>query len=247
MPTMSHDDQPLRPESNRAGLSARLVGIIASPRETFAAVIADPRWLGTAFLTTVVAAICTVGFLVTDVGRLAVLDQQVRQIESLGVTVTDQMYVRIELAQRYVPYLAAGNILLGWPVRWVLLSGIVAAVFSAGLGAEATFRQLFAVVVHSWAVFALQAVFVAPLNYVRESIGGATSLGVFFPMLGEGGFPARLLGSIDLFAAWWIVVLSIGLGVLYRKRARSIAVWLFGLYATGALILAAIQTIRGGV
>ncbi len=247
MPTMSHDDQPLRPGSDRAGLPARVVGIITSPRETFAAVIADPRWLGAALLTTVVAAICTAGFLFTDVGRLAALDQQVRQIESLGVAVTDQMYARIESVQRYVPYLAGGGILVGWPLGWLVLSGILVAVFNGGLSGETTFRQVFAVVVHSWAIFALQAVFVAPLNYVRESTGGATSLGVFFPMLGEGGFPARLLGAIDLFAVWWIVVLSVGLSVLYRKRARSIAVWLFGLYATGALILAAIQTIRGGV
>lgn len=244
---MSHDDQPLRPGSDRAGLPARVVGMITSPRETFAAVIADPRWLGAALLTTVVAVAATAGFLVTDVGRLAVLDQQVGQTESLGIAVTDQIYTRLEGMQRYMPYLAGGGILVGWPLGWLVLSGILVAVFNGALGGEATFRQVFAVVVHSSVVRALQAAFVAPLNYERESTGGATSLGVLFPMLGEGSFPARLLGGIDLFTIWWIVVLSMGLSVLYQKRTGSIAVWFLSLYALGAVAVAAIQTIRGGV
>jgi hypothetical protein len=105
---------------------------------------------------------------------------------------------------------------------------------------------VFAVVAHSWVIFALRAAFAAPLNYARESIGGATSLGVFFPMLGEGGFPAHLLGAIDLFTVWWIALLSIGVAVAYRRRAGPVAAWLYGLYAAGAVLLAAIQAIRGG-
>jgi hypothetical protein len=244
---MSQDNQSPHSGSDRAGLLARVIGVLTSPRETFARIIADPQWLDVAVVVTVVAIISTVGFLVTEVGRLAVLDQQVRQTESLGVRVTEQMYTRLELFQRYMPYLAGGGILVGWPLRWLVLSGILAGVFNGWLGGEATFRQVFAVVVHSWVVLALQAAFVAPLNYARESMGGATSLGVFFPMLGEGSFPARLLGAIDLFTVWWIVILSMGLGVLYGKRTGSIAAWFFGLYAVGALALAAIQTIRGGM
>jgi hypothetical protein len=243
---MSHDNQTPHSGSDRTGLLARVLGIFISPRETFAGVIARPQWFDVALVTTLVAIVATAGFLATDVGRLAVLDQQVRQTESLGVAVTDQMYARLEGMQRYMPYLAGGGILAGWPLGWLVLSGILVAVFNGWLGGEATFRQVFAVVVHCSVIRALQAAFVAPLNYARESTGGATSLGVFFPMLGEGSFLARLLGGIDLFTVWWVVVLSTGLSVLYQKRTGSIAVWFLGLYAAGALALAAIQTIRGG-
>jgi len=41
-------------------LLARFIGIITSPRATFEAVVAHPRWLGMLVLTTVVIAACAV-------------------------------------------------------------------------------------------------------------------------------------------------------------------------------------------
>jgi hypothetical protein len=244
---MSERSQPPRLGFGGTGLPARLFGVLVSPRDTFEGVLAEPRWLDVAVVITTVAAVCTAAFLFTEVGQLAVLDQQVRQIESVGLQMTDQMYAAVERTQRYVPWLAVADILVGWPIRWALVAGVLAGIFGGLLGGQATYRQLYAVVVHSWTLFALRAAFVAPLNYARESIGGATSLGVFFPMLGEGGFPARLLGAVDLFTVWWIGLLSVGLSVVYRRRAGPVAAWLFGLYAAGAALLAAIQAIRGGV
>ena len=71
-------------------------------------------------------------------------------------------------------------------------------VFNVALGGTATFKQLFAVFVHSTAITVVQQLFVTPLNYVRESISSATNLAVFLPMLDEGSFLAKLLGTIDL-------------------------------------------------
>jgi hypothetical protein len=243
---MEESVQPVLPGPHPRGLVMRLIGVLTTPRETFAAIVARPQWIGAAVVVTVITAVFTVGFLMTEVGRLAIFDQQVRQIESLGTTVSDQMYSRLEQVQRYMPAAAAGGILVGWPIRWLVVSGILMMVFNGWLDGTATFPQVFAVVVHASVVQALQAAFVAPVNYLRESIGGATSLGVFFPMLSESSFLARLLGAIDLFTVWWIVLLSIGLSVLYGRRTRAIAVWFFGLYGAGALILAAMQAIRGG-
>ena len=36
---------------------------------------------------------------------------------------------------------------------------------------------------------------------------------------------------IDIFLVWWLVVLAIGLGVLYRRRTQPIAIGLFAVYA----------------
>ena len=58
---------------------------------------------------------------------------------------------------------------------------------------------------------------------------------------------ARLLGAVDIFVLWWVVLLAMGLGMLYRTRTLPIARWLFGAYAAGALALAATQALRGGM
>jgi hypothetical protein len=81
---------------------------------------------------------------------------------------------------------------------------------------------------------------------VRESFGGATSLGMIVPGLGDATFTARLFGAIDIFALWWVALAAIGLGMLYQTRPMAIARWLFGAYATGAAALALTQALRGG-
>ena len=43
-------------------------------------------------------------------------------------------------------------------------------------------------------------------------------------MLPEQSFIGNLLGAIDIFLIWYVVVLAIGLAVLYRRRTQPIAI-----------------------
>jgi hypothetical protein len=51
---------------------------------------------------------------------------------------------------------------------------------------------------------------------------------------------------IDLFVVWWLFVLAIGLGVLYKRRTQPIAFGLFCVYAVIALVAAAVMSRFGG-
>jgi hypothetical protein len=132
------------------------------------------------------------------------------------------------------------------PVAALVIAGIALAVFNAMLGGDATFKQVFAVVVHSGVILGIGALFVLPLDYARESMSSPTTLSVFLPFLEESSFAARFLGSIDLVRAWWFVSLAIGLGVLYRKRTGPIATALLALYAGIAVVIAAVQSALSG-
>lgn len=225
----------------------RLTGMITAPGATLTAVMARPRSLDLAMVILFVATASNVTFLATDVGRLAVLDQQVRRLESVGTLVTDELYCQLLALQPYQPLLGAAAILIGWPILWVLLAVVLRAAYNLGTGPRASFAQVLAVVVHAASVFALRAVVAWPIDYARESRGGTTSLGTLFPMLGEATFGARLFGAIDLFAIWWIALLALGLSILYQRRATCFARWLFGTYAAGATLLAMTQALRGGI
>ena len=83
-------------------------------------------------------------------------------------------------------------------------------------------------------------------DYLRETLSSPTNLAVFLPFLDENSFPARLLGSIDLFVIWWSISLAIGLGVLYRKRTGPIATTLLVIYVTIGLVIAAVKTALAG-
>jgi hypothetical protein len=131
-------------------------------------------------------------------------------------------------------------------VASLAISGMALAVFNALLGGDAMFKQVYAIVVHSGIVLAALALFTTPLAYARQTLSSATNLAVFFPFLDDASFAARLLGSIDLIYIWWMVSVSIGLGVLYRRRTGPIATTLLVIYLLIGFAIAAIKTATSG-
>jgi hypothetical protein len=184
----------------------------------------------------------------TEIGRQALLDQQVRTMESLGIKLPEEAYQRMEeqMSRPYTPYVGAAAAIVFVPIVLLVIAGIAFGIFNAVLGGDATFKQAFAVVVHSGVISAFQQLFLYPLNYARESMSSATSLAVFLPFLDDNTFPARLLGGIDLFVIWWMVNLAIGLGVLYKRRTGPIAVGMLAVYLVIALIIAGVKTALSG-
>jgi hypothetical protein len=227
------------------GLVARFFGIITAPRATFASVVAHPKWLGMLILTGVIVLVCTVLPMTTEGGREALLETQVRQMESFGMTVNDQMYDAMRGRIGMAPYTTAAGILVMVPLIAAMSAGLLFAVFNAAMGGTATFKQVLAIVVHAGVISALGQLFTGPLNYFRGSMVSATNLGVLLPMLPEGSFVARLAGMVDLFMIWWLFVLAVGLGVLYRRRTQPIALSLYAVYGVIALVSAAIMSRLG--
>jgi len=237
---------PTNPAGAPRGVTGRLLGIIVSPRKTFTVIAADPRWVGMLTLLTLSVALLAAAVLMTEVGQQAMLDQQVSTMESFGVTVSDERYAAMEAAMPYAAYTSAGTIAVALPLALLGVAGILFGVFKAIGGAGASFRQVFAIVVFSGAILVFQQLFVTPLNYVRESLSSPTNLTVFLPDLEEGTFLARALGLIDLFYVWWLIVLSIGLSVLYKRQTVAIAWRLVAAYVVIAASIAAIMGVFGG-
>lgn len=217
--------------------------------------IRDPRSFDLGLLIVAISAVCSAGFLMTRVGELAALDQQVRYLESFGVVMTDERYERVRALVPYRPAISAAVIVIGWPLVWLVGARLILFVGDrvtrlprrSDEDRARRRAQVLAVVVHAWGIFAVRALVATPINYVRESVGGATSFRMLMPAFGESTFPARLLGTVDIFVVWWVVVMAMGLGTLYQTRTLPIVRWLFGAYAGGAAALALTQALRGGI
>ena len=94
--------------------------MIRSPYTTLSSVVKQPRSFDLGVLLIVVATACSVGFLLTNVGRLAALDQEVRQLESIGTVVTDARYAELRRLLPYRPAISAAVIIVGWPIARAL-------------------------------------------------------------------------------------------------------------------------------
>jgi hypothetical protein len=230
-------------------LPARVYGVIRRPRTAFLAIVADPTWAPVLITTTVVAFVCTAGFLMTEVGRQALVDQWERTALAFGQTVDDAQYARMEDtaagARLGVGY-AAVTALANGPALVFALAALLYSVLRRTAGPRASYVQVLAVVAYAGVILALRQVITTPIEYVRESIASPTTLVQFFTMLNEASPVARFLGVIDLFVVWWIVVLAIGTSVLYGRPARRLALVFAGAYVALALLAALAMAMSGG-
>jgi hypothetical protein len=215
------------------------------PRSTFATIVTHPSWAGLLAVLTAVSFAATAGFMATDVGEMALVDQWERTALAFGQTVDDARYAEMQELSRYgVPYAVATSLARG-PGAAVALAGVLYGVFAAR-GRRARFAQVLAVVVHAGVILALRDVVAAPLHYIRESLASPVTLVQFFGMLDEASPLARFAALVDMFMIWWIVVLGIGLAVLFRTRARVVAAGLLAAYVGIAVVLAGTMAVLGG-
>jgi hypothetical protein len=246
MTTESNATTSSQGQAPSKSLLARAVGVIFSPRETYADVARAPRWLGAMLLVIVLIGATTFAFLSTEVGQNAMIDQQLTTMESFGMTPSEQMISNMEQGASRGRYFAVVSQVVFIPLVTVIQAGLLLGIFNAFLGGDATFRQVFAISTFSSILPAIQTLFIMPLNYVRESMSSATSLSIFLPMIDANSFAGMLLGSIDLFRIWWLVSLAIGLGVLYKRRTSPIAWSLLGVYGVLVLVIAGIRAALSG-
>lgn len=224
------------------GLVGRIVGVLFAPRATYADVAARPRVLGVLLFVMFVTAGAWFAFLSTPVGQDALWNQQMDVMESFGFQLPEEAYTQMEANLPWAPYTTAASQIVFFPVVGAIIAGLILAVFNAIMGGSATFKQVYAMVVHSAVVLVVHSLFIAPLNYVRASMSSPTTLAAFTPFLSATSFGGRFFGAIDLFYLWWIVSLSIGIGVLYRKRTTPIAVSALAVYGVLALLFAAVAS-----
>jgi hypothetical protein len=216
------------------GVLARAIGILTSPKRTFEGIVQNPRPAAILFLATAVIALATSLPQFTERGRQAALDMQVQQVEKFtGQPVSDEQYARMQTGMKYSAYFSPIAIFVFTPVVALVFAGIYYLIFNAILGGTATYKQVTGIVTHSMVISAVGYALGAIVMYFRGTVSamGPFNLGALVPMLDEKSFLVQFLSFIDPFRVWSIIVTSIGLGVLYKRKSGNIAITLLIIYA----------------
>jgi hypothetical protein len=213
-----------------------MFGVLTSPKETFSAIAARPRWLGVMAITLAITAICQYVILSSPAMQEAMIAQATRNpnMNDAQVAATEQFIPRLPAI------FAVATFVLG-PLLTAIIAGLFLLIFSALMGGTGTFKQVYSIVAHSGVVSMLSGLLSAGLIMLGAPPTGpnppGANLGIFVPMLEETSFVTQFLSAIDLVLVWWVVTLSIGLAVLYRRRTGGIAITLLGLYVLFALVI----------
>jgi hypothetical protein len=234
------------PDGTFPSLLNRMVGMVRGPRRTLRAVIAAPRWADVLLASFAVAAASSAAVLMTNVGRLALLDQWERTILAFGGEVTDARYAAmLDASTQGALYYALGTALVSGPLLAVAVSIVAWVMLRPQPDSPVAFRQLLAVAAHAGVILALRQLVAAPVVYARESLASPMTLASVVPGLDEASSVARFLGAFDVFVLWWVVVLTLGLSILYRRSAIRLAVVSMGLYGALAAVIAVMVALLG--
>jgi hypothetical protein len=219
-------------------LAQRFTGVLTSPKETFQNVVSFPYWVDVFLITLVVSFVFTTWFFWSDVGQAAFADQMRTQ----NPAVTVEQAEGIAKFMRYVipaavPVIASIFLFGG--------AGVLLGVFAI-TGGSATYKQVLAVLAHAGVVSTIAQVVLTVTNYLRGSMVSITSLAGVASAFDEHSFMAGFLGAIDLWWFWYLAVLAIGLGVLYRRRTGPILTTFCLIYLVIAIGNGAIKALTGG-
>ncbi|HXT72091.1 MAG TPA: YIP1 family protein [Vicinamibacterales bacterium] len=222
-------------------LVARFMGIITAPRATYENVVAVPRPFGILFASILLFSVAAIIPQMTESARTQMLEAQVKGMERFGVTVTPEVYQRMEASSKSMTSKVIGIVwsLVMFPILALILTAIFWAFFNAILGGTATFKQVLAVTSHSYVITALGAIAALPVLLIKFKLamGGPFNLGALAPFLDPASTLHRFLSGVNLFSLWAWANVSIGLAVLYRRSSTTITIVLliFSLLFTYAM------------
>jgi hypothetical protein len=230
--------------------AGRLLGALVAPGETFRSLAGRPTWL--APLLVMVLSATVVGWMVSS--RLDLAPVIRHRLEASGSQVSaEQAEHGIEMAKKLTPYLALFQGLVAAPAVY-LLAALLLWIGCRLVGSEMGYRASFATTLHGLLPLAVGALLAIPVLWnhgtltPEEARSGSflvSNLAAAAPA-GAGPVARALLGSVDLFSLWAIVLLIIGCRIVARiSRAAAVGV-VAGLWLLGVAVKVALAAVAPG-
>jgi len=227
------------------GAFARVLSVFVSPGAVFADIARKP----TVALALILLTLVSVG------GQLAVIPHMdmaatiQARMEKSGRKVSDaQMTKAIEMGNKF-KYVGVGIGAVATPAMFLLL-GLVFWLGVKLLGSDTGYVRILSTVTHAFLPATVVSTILLVIIVSRSGMIPATAisglvkanLGAFLPS-STGPALRALAGSVDLFAAWSLVLLAMGLatvGRLKQARATALVVGLWLVYVVGHVGLASL-------
>jgi hypothetical protein len=231
-------------EAPQMSFFQRLTGIFFEPTKTFEDIDRKATWIGI-FIIMAILGMVVAYVMVSHIDTAAMMRQQ---MEAKGMTEA-QISTAIEAQQgsSLVKYLMYLGVIIA-PIAQIATYLIIAALFLLifmMMGAPLTFKKTLAVTIWGMSPAGIvMSVLSVVLIYIKNPDSVDMAQGVVMSNLGPlvnskaNPFLHSVLGSIDLFSFWIIVMLSIGLAAisgrkLTAKKAAIGVVILWVLYVLG--------------
>lgn len=231
--------------------AGRVLGVLVAPGDTFrsiASIAVGPTWLAPLVLMMLLST--AVGSMVS--ARLDLAQAIRHQNEVTGSRLSaDQVEQQIETVKKFQPYLALGQGLIAAPALYLAFALLFWVGFKLG-GSEMGYKSSLATSLYGLLPLGLiQALLAILVIWNRDSLtqGEARSGAFLVSNLaavapdGTGPVARALLGSVDLFSIWAIILLVIGYRIVARVSLAAATGVVLGLWLLGVALKIALVAI----
>jgi Yip1-like protein len=214
------------PQPEKKGELARLTGVVWEPGATFPDIAAHPRWWPPVLIIIVLSLTFTYSF-TQRVGWDRFMRQQFEtnpRTQNMDAAQRDQA---IAAGAKFAPIMGYVGAAVGFPLMALAAAGVFLFVFRILLGAELSFRQVFAVYCYAMiplifsSVMGLAVMFLKDPEQFDLNSPTLTNIGAFLDPLNTPKWLHSLASSIDVFTLWILALLATGLAAAARKISWS--------------------------
>jgi hypothetical protein len=223
----------------------RLLGVLVKPGDTFRSIAARPTWAAPLVVLALLAV--AVGWLATARVDIAQVIRHQNEVTG-GQLNAEQLDQRIALVKKIEPYGVLFQGLIAAPAVYLFCALLFWVGFKL-VGSEMGYKAAFSTVLYGMLPLGIEALIAIPVLWNRASVtqDEARNLSFLIDNLaavapeGTGRVALALLGSVNLFSIWAIVLLVFGYGIVARV-SRAVAagvvltVWLLGIALKVALV-----------
>jgi len=228
----------------QASISAvgRIVGVIFSPKSTFADIARKPSWQLPVILLAVLGAIVAVA-LNQKMDWREYVNQQIEKSPRAAALSAEQKQRQIEAGAKFAPISAY---VFGIPAPLVvvlIVAGVMLGAYNLVSGANINYKTALAIVSHAFVpamlgnLLFLLVLFLKPPGTFDLENPVATNVAVFLPE-GSAKWLEALAKNVDILAIWITLLIAVGFAAANPKRLpgnRSFNV-AFGVFAVYIVI-----------
>lgn len=231
------------------GAGARILGTFLSPGAAFASVRMSCSWVDWVVPWAIAAVLSgAITWKVVPIVSREAYEGQRERIQRNTHLAEDQkkeQLARMDRAQERGGAFGGTMALVMVPVvsllMLVVFSGIYLGVANFAFGGTGSFRTMMAVTAYTGLIGALGGLVKLPLMLVNDTAKIAMGPDLFFPQGMEHTWGYRLASGVDIFWIWYLVVGSIGAGVVSGVPPKKVGVVIFAIYLLVVGVQAAVR------
>ena len=230
------------PEEKPMGGASKIMNTFFEPRKVFESLKIKPTWL----VPFIIAALLGIGFFYYTYPFI--MAQQVEKIQENERIPEEQKERIIErMTERdHPPIWQLSFAPIGTLLSFVVVAAALFFVFNVLLGGDSNYRRVLSVYSYS-SLIAIPAMIVKfPLIMMKENLNVQTSLALLLSPNTKDSFLYRVFSSFDIFTIWQVILVSMGLGVIYKYATKKAFTAVFILWIIWILAKSGLSSVFGG-